>query len=47
MLSPRWERLGIWLVVDVIYTGGDEIILYLLMLDRDWPVEKCDGVGFD
>ena len=47
VLGPIGERLGIWLVVDGLSTGGDEIILSLLTMDRVWPVERYGGVGFD
>ena len=47
VLGPRGEGLGIWLVVDGLYTGGDEIILSLLMLDLIWPMGGIGEVGFD
>ena len=47
MLGPRGEVLGIWLVVDGLSTGENEIILSLTMLDQVWPVGGVGGVGFD
>ena len=38
MLGPRGEVLGIWLVVDGLSTGENEIILSLLILEQVWPV---------
>ena len=45
MLGPRGEVLGIWLVVDGLSTGENEIILSLLILYQDWPMGGLVGWG--
>ena len=43
VLGLRGEILGIWLVVYGLFTGGDENILSLLMMDQDWSMGGLVG----
>ena len=44
ILGPRGEGLRVWLVVDEVSTGVDEIILPLFLLARVWPVGGIERV---
>ena len=44
-LNPIGGTLGIWLVLDGLSTGGNGIIIYLLLLDLVWPMGRIFEVG--